>query len=144
MSFLESVSLLTCSAIVNHSSFGLRVRCPLAKDAIYGDHLMSAVVDSQVLSPRIVFLPTRRLEDRIKELAARAVECDNPQEFEEAVSELREALHTHAVRLRKLAAEKLVQSVEFMSSPHTARRHLRAIDPRFKWREIKKSDRNNR
>ena len=49
----------------------------------------------------------RRLEDKIKALAERAVTVQDPNELERVLKELRAALHEHAQRLRKLAAVKL-------------------------------------
>jgi uncharacterized coiled-coil protein SlyX len=53
-------------------------------------------------------VPRRRLEDRIQDLAARAVAARDPVEVNDVIHELRAALHEHADRLRKLAAKKLI------------------------------------
>ena len=49
----------------------------------------------------------RRLENRIKELCAEALKAE-PPELEDILQNLREALHEHNERLRKLAALNLV------------------------------------
>jgi len=43
-------------------------------------------------------MPSRRLEDRIRELCARVV-CENDPHWEEAVHELQRASHEHSLRL---------------------------------------------
>jgi hypothetical protein len=48
----------------------------------------------------------RRLEDRIRDLCAKAVIAGEP-ELGGLLSELKAALHEHAERLRRLAATKL-------------------------------------
>ena len=53
-------------------------------------------------------MPRRRLEDRIQDLAARAVAARDPVEVNDVIQQLRAALHEHADRLRKLAAKKLI------------------------------------
>ena len=53
------------------------------------------------------FVPTRRLEDRVRELCSKAVKARNA-EFDAALSELRAALREHSSRLRKMAAAKLL------------------------------------
>jgi hypothetical protein len=50
----------------------------------------------------------RRLEDRIRELCAKAIAAPGGDELEPALSELKAALHEHTERLRQLAAKKLV------------------------------------
>jgi len=52
-------------------------------------------------------VPSRRLEDRIRELCSKALVADDA-ELGPIVRELRESLHEHADRLRKLAAQKLM------------------------------------
>ena len=52
-------------------------------------------------------VPSRRLEDRIRELCAKAVADDDPADFNEIMQKLRESLREHANRLRELAARKL-------------------------------------
>ena len=51
-------------------------------------------------------VPSRRLEDRIRELCARAVTATGA-ELEPLISELQSALREHNSRLRTLAAAKL-------------------------------------
>jgi hypothetical protein len=51
--------------------------------------------------------PRRRLEDRIRELCARALTAQE-SELDAILHALRSALREHAERLRKLAAAKLV------------------------------------
>jgi len=53
-------------------------------------------------------VPQRRLEDRIQDLAGKAVAAHDPEELADILRQLRAALHEHANRLRKLAAEKLI------------------------------------
>jgi len=53
-------------------------------------------------------VPQRRLEDRIQALAAQAVAAHHPEELANVLRQLRAALHEHATRLRKMAAEKLI------------------------------------
>ena len=52
-------------------------------------------------------MPSRRLEDRIRELCSKAVAADDSANFREVMRELREALREHSNRLRELAARKL-------------------------------------
>jgi hypothetical protein len=52
-------------------------------------------------------VPSRRLEDRIRELCTKAVAADDSADFSELMRQLREALREHANRLRQLAARKL-------------------------------------
>ena len=49
----------------------------------------------------------RRLEDRIRELCTRAIDTAEHAQFSEVIEELREALHEHTKRPRKLAASKI-------------------------------------
>ena len=52
-------------------------------------------------------MPSRRLDDRIRELCVRAASAP-PSEAEAILEELKAALAEHTARLRKLAAKKLV------------------------------------
>jgi hypothetical protein len=52
---------------------------------------------------------SRRLDDRIRDLCAKAVEADQ-EELESIFAELKQALREHAERLRKLAVRKLVRT----------------------------------
>jgi hypothetical protein len=52
-------------------------------------------------------MPRRRLNDRIEDLVAKVVVTYDDDELEEIFRQLREALHEHTERLRKLAAKKL-------------------------------------
>ena len=52
-------------------------------------------------------VPSRRLEDRIRELCAKAVAKEDPADFHEVMQKLRESLREHTSRLRELAARKL-------------------------------------
>jgi hypothetical protein len=52
-------------------------------------------------------LPQRRLEDRIRDLAARVCESEDPEEVHLLIAQLRASLNEHIGRLRKLAADKL-------------------------------------
>jgi hypothetical protein len=47
----------------------------------------------------------RRLDDRIKELCAKAVATPPSPELEEILRELQKALHEHTERLRKMVAQ---------------------------------------
>lgn len=51
-------------------------------------------------------MPGRRLEDRIRELCAKAA-TSSDAETVQVLQELRRALHEHARHLRAMAAEKL-------------------------------------
>jgi hypothetical protein len=51
-------------------------------------------------------MPSRRLEDRIRDLCARVVSAKET-EFEPLISDLQTALREHNGRLRQLAADKL-------------------------------------
>ena len=51
-------------------------------------------------------VPSRRLEDRIRDLCARAV-APNTTNFTDTLAELRSALHEHVEQLRKLARQQL-------------------------------------
>ena len=51
-------------------------------------------------------VPSRRLDDRIRDLCARAVTADEA-DFSGVVSDLRSALHEHAVRMRKMAMRQI-------------------------------------
>ena len=50
------------------------------------------------------FSRSRRLEDRIRNLCARAKSTTDPAELPEILEQLQAALHDHIERLRKLAA----------------------------------------
>jgi len=50
----------------------------------------------------------RPLEDRIRELGAKAVEARD-HELEQVISELKSALHEHSERFRKLSAATLAR-----------------------------------
>jgi hypothetical protein len=54
-------------------------------------------------------MPSRRLEDRIRELCSKCVNAKDTAELEPAVEKLKTALRQHTSRLRELAARKLVQ-----------------------------------
>jgi hypothetical protein len=47
-----------------------------------------------------------RLDDRIRELCAKALTAKDP-ELQRILGELQDSLHEHSERLRRLAAEKL-------------------------------------
>jgi len=71
---------------------------------------MSGSLLSSVVFPADSPVPHRRLEDKIRELAERAVAAQDPDELKDALKELQAGLREHAQRLRKLAAEKLAPS----------------------------------
>jgi len=54
-------------------------------------------------------MPSRGLEDRIRELCSKCVNAKNSSELEPAIEKLKTAIHEHTSRLRDLAARKLVQ-----------------------------------
>ena len=54
-------------------------------------------------------MPSRRLEDRIREMCRRAIKAQN-SELDEVFSELKAALREHAERLRNVAGRKLTGS----------------------------------
>jgi len=51
----------------------------------------------------------RRLEDRMRNLCAKAVASEDTPELQEVLEQLRAALHEHNTRLRKLPTEPLLQ-----------------------------------
>ena len=51
-------------------------------------------------------MPSRRLEDRIRDLCAKAVDAET-EDFQPVLEELKAALREHTERLRQLAARKL-------------------------------------
>lgn len=50
---------------------------------------------------------SKRLEDRINDLMAKAIATTDPDELEKVISNLREALSEHIQKVRKMAATKL-------------------------------------
>src|SRR3979490_3057805 len=50
---------------------------------------------------------SQRLEDRIKELCARAVSTPQSPELNQVLKDLQAALHEHSQRLRKMAFDRL-------------------------------------
>ena len=56
----------------------------------------------------MVRMPSRLLEDRIRQLCAHAVETKDGDEFAPVIQELKAALHEHSEQLRELAARKLL------------------------------------
>jgi hypothetical protein len=54
-----------------------------------------------------ILVPSRRLEDRIRELCAKALAAPDSADSNEVMQRLREALREHTNRLRQLAARKL-------------------------------------
>ena len=57
-------------------------------------------------------MPRRRLQDRIEDLVSQAIVIDDPHELDVVIQKLRECLHEHSERLRKLAADKLTRHAE--------------------------------
>jgi len=51
----------------------------------------------------------RRLEDRIKDLCAKAIASPDSRESNDIFKELEDALHEHNERIRKLAANRPVR-----------------------------------
>jgi hypothetical protein len=56
-------------------------------------------------------VPSRRLDDRIRELCRQAVVADDT-EFASVLSELRGAMHEHIEHLRKMAIQQLAGEQE--------------------------------
>jgi hypothetical protein len=54
-------------------------------------------------------MPRRRLKYRIEDLVAETIAADDPNELDAVIQGLRECLHEHPERLRKLAADKLTK-----------------------------------
>jgi hypothetical protein len=63
-------------------------------------------------------MPSRRLEDRIRELCAKAVAAPE-SDLEPVIGELKVALHEHTERLRKLAALKLARTINGRSGKYS-------------------------
>jgi hypothetical protein len=61
-----------------------------------------------LFSNTLKLVPSRRLDDRIRSLCAKAASAP-PAEAGEVLAELKEALAEHTRRLRKLAAKKLIE-----------------------------------
>jgi hypothetical protein len=61
-------------------------------------------------------VPSRRLEDRIRELCALAVGA-NASNFAETLAELRSALHEHTEQLRRLARQQLALAKGMARTP---------------------------
>lgn len=58
------------------------------------------------LTVAVCHVPSRRLEDHIKDLCSKIVTV-REDDLEPVLSELKSALHKHNTKLRRLAAEKL-------------------------------------
>ena len=71
-----------------------------------GSFLRECVYGTGVPVGLILTVPSRRLDDRIRELCARVVSTQGA-EMESTIAQLKAALHEHNERLRKLAAAKL-------------------------------------
>lgn len=56
-------------------------------------------------------MPSRRLEDRVRQLCAKAITARGP-ELERTLEELQAALHEHIGKMRKMTAEKLLGKKE--------------------------------
>jgi hypothetical protein len=61
-------------------------------------------------------LPSRRLEDRIRELCAQAIDASG-SDFHPVLEELKLALREHTSRLRKLAVQKLAPKKDLADNP---------------------------
>ena|ERR1700692_2458598 len=58
-----------------------------------------------------------RLENRIKELCAKALDLpDHSPQLNDVIKELQAVLHEHTIRLRKMAAERLTSASDRRSS----------------------------
>ena len=62
-------------------------------------------------------MPRRRLQDRIEDLVTKAIATDDPHELDAVIQQLRECLHEHSERLRKLAADKLTTQTDPSGTP---------------------------
>jgi hypothetical protein len=65
-------------------------------------------------------MPPRRLEDRIRQLCAKAVAAPE-SDLEPVITELKVALHEHTERLRKLAALKLARTITRTTNGHSGK-----------------------
>jgi hypothetical protein len=72
-------------------------------------------------------VPSRRLEDRIRELCALAI-ATNTADFAEVLAELRSALHQHSEQLRKLARTEFASAKGMADSERWRQSH----DPQSK------------
>jgi hypothetical protein len=63
-------------------------------------------ISKHPLPAALYLVPSRRREDKIRKLCAKAVAAGN-SDFQEAISELQAALHEHAQELRKTLIEQL-------------------------------------
>jgi flagellar biosynthesis chaperone FliJ len=61
-------------------------------------------------------VPSRRLEDRIRDLCAQAI-APNTTNFTDTLAELRSALHQHVEQLRKLARQQLALAKRVAQTP---------------------------
>jgi hypothetical protein len=61
-------------------------------------------------------VPSRRLEDRIRELCAQAIAPDTTN-FTDTLAELRSVLHEHVEQLRKLARQQLAVAKRVAQTP---------------------------
>ncbi len=82
-------------------SFGAYIECCIEQTIPMCDSCISHRLG------RWKLVPSRRLEDRIRELCAKAVAAPDSADFNEVMQQLRECLREHANRLRQLAARKL-------------------------------------
>jgi hypothetical protein len=69
-------------------------------------------LNSFLSADKLLIMPSRRLDDRIRMLCAKAASAE-PAEVEAILRELKAALAEHTSRLRKLAARKLAGDGEF-------------------------------
>ena len=76
-----------------------------------------------------LIVPTRRLEDRIRQLCADAVAASaSASDLEPVITELKVALHEHTERLRKLAASKLALNIP-LEEPYVAISPMSVVCP---------------
>jgi hypothetical protein len=75
-----------------------------------------------------LIVPSRRLEDRIRQLCADAVAAP-ASDLEPVITELKAALHEHTERLRKLAASKLALNIP-LEEPYVAISPMSVVCPR--------------
>jgi hypothetical protein len=93
--------------MINRSSEGASSSSPNLLPILYG------TLDGTEIGWGV---PSRRLDDRIRELCHRVV-ASGEDELEPLIAELKSALGEHNLRLRKLAAAKLANSLPSRRGP---------------------------
>ena len=90
---------------------------------------MYAVLNSRLACCTLHLVPSRRLEDRIRELCALATAA-NTSNFADVLAELRLALHEHSEQLRKLARQQLALARGMARTPTYGERVMPVNDDR--------------